>query len=88
LVVLKRDVLKFITQHGNFKAGLQLHNYPNITLTWMNHLLNLITGLLHMKNQLEENGPIDLEYDYINENKRIGKEIDKENRILQEKYKF
>jgi len=36
----------------------------------------------------EENGLIDPEYDYINQNKRIGKEIDKENRILQEKYKY
>jgi len=35
----------------------------------------------------KENGLIDLEYNYINQNKRIGKEIDKENRILQEKYK-
>jgi len=33
-----------------------------------------------------ENGPIDLEYDYINQNKRLGKEIDKENKKLQEKY--
>jgi len=37
--------------------------------------------------QNAENGPIDLEYNYINQNKRIGKEIDKENRILREKYK-
>jgi len=36
----------------------------------------------------KENGLIDLEYDYINQNKRKGKEIDKENRILQEKYKY
>jgi len=34
----------------------------------------------------KENGLIDLEYNYINQNKRIGKEIDKENRILQDKY--
>jgi len=34
----------------------------------------------------KENGLIDPEWDYINQNKRIGKEIDKENRILKGKY--
>jgi len=37
----------------------------------------------HMLNkEMAENGPIDLEYNYINQNKRIGKEIDKENKKL------
>jgi len=36
----------------------------------------------------EENGLIDPEYDYISQNKRIGKEIDEKNRFLQEKYKY
>jgi len=40
-----------------------------------------------LNKELVENGPIDPEYDYIYQNKIIGKEIGKENRKLQEKYK-